>query len=82
MDGQTDGQMDGHMDGQTDGQTDGRTDGWMDRRTYSYIPSPLGSLSENVSGGKNDEFIFIFDLVFAFYYSEQKSRQNMEIKSY
>jgi hypothetical protein len=28
------------------------------------------------------EFIFIFDFVFAFYYSEQKSRQNMEIKSY
>jgi hypothetical protein len=29
----------------------------MDGRTDSYIPSPLGSLSENVSGGKNDEFI-------------------------
>jgi len=28
------------------------------------------------------EFILIFDLVFGFYCSEQKSRQNMEIKSY
>ena len=28
------------------------------------------------------EFILIFDLVFGFYCSGQKSRQNMEIKSY
>jgi hypothetical protein len=43
----------------------------MTSTKHGSAPSPLGSLSENVSGGKNDEFIFIFDLVFAFYYSEQ-----------
>ena len=93
----TDRWIDRRMDRRTnrrmDGWTDGRTDrflytltieffiwkhfGWEKWWTGRLIWRWQAEIKVNFS-----EFIFIFDLVFAFYYSEQKSRQNMEIKSY
>ena len=57
--------------------SDGKNDGWIWRRQDMDHFLVQAGIQVNFS-----EFILIFDLVFGFYCSGQKQRQNTEIKSY